>query len=152
MPLTWLTQEHWDLEAPLPRAGRPSLSLREAALCPCGGRPLPKGVRCYFCLMSTPSDQSVRVNGCGAFADLLNGALGRHSSCRHDIIKGPRALSPVILRASLLLGATAQSRPRGQGGPVAWLEKAELAPTQAEFHLLHVDVPASARRWAPGTP
>ena len=102
--------------------------------------------------MSTLPDQSVRVNGCGAFADILNGALGRHSSCRHDIIKGPRALSPVVLRAGLLVGATARSHPWGQGGPVARLEKAELAPTQAAFHLLHVDAPASARRWAPGTP
>lgn len=68
-----------------------------------------------------------------AFADILNGALGHRDSCRHDIVKVPHALSPVILRAGLLVGATTWSCPRGRGGPITWLEKVELAPTQGRI-------------------
>lgn len=50
-------------------------------MCPCGGRPLPKGLHCYFHSRTTPPYPSVRVNGCGAFVNILNGALGHHN-CR----------------------------------------------------------------------
>lgn len=93
-------------------------------MCPCGGRPLPKGLHCYFRSRTTPPHPSVRVNGPGAFADILNGALGRHDSCRHDVTKIPRALScdpqgwPAG-RCCYLVSATGTQRPRhmaGEGG------------------------------------
>lgn len=108
-----------------PSPGRLTMSQPpEAALCPCGGRPLPKDLHCYFRSRTTPPYPSVRVNGPGAFADILNGALGRHDSCRHDVTKIPHALScdpqgwPAG-RCCYLVSATGTQRPRhmaGEGG------------------------------------